>query len=67
MPTDGSISSYSTSVPLQAAYFTFAGATGQNVGVGLTGLTLSPNSRNASLTVYLLSILVCRWLGSLAY
>jgi YD repeat-containing protein len=52
VPTDGTSASFSTSVPAQNGYFTFAATAGQNIGVGLTGLTLTPNSGSATLAVY---------------
>jgi hypothetical protein len=42
--TLGSTGSYSTTVPGQNAYFYFAGTAGEDIGLGLTGLTLSPTS-----------------------
>jgi hypothetical protein len=43
-PVDGTSTTVSTTVPDQFAYFTFSGAAGQNVGIGLRGLTFSPGS-----------------------
>lgn len=44
LTTDGSAGSVQTWLAGQAAYLSFAGAAGQNYGLALTGLTLSPNS-----------------------
>lgn len=49
-PVDGSTSSYSTTEPAQNAYFQFSGTAGENVGIGITGLTVS-TSNSANITV----------------
>jgi len=40
----GSSSAFSTVAPGQDAYFTFSGTAGQDLGLALTGLTLTPSS-----------------------
>lgn len=53
VPLDGSAVGFTASSAGQTAYFTFAGTAGQNLGVGLTNLALSPGSpTNANLRVY---------------
>jgi hypothetical protein len=44
-PVDGSTSSYSTSEPGQNAYLQFSGTAGENVGIAITGLSLSSGSQ----------------------
>jgi YD repeat-containing protein len=44
LPVTGTTANYTSTVPGQNAYFYFAGTAGENVGFGLTGLTLSPVS-----------------------
>jgi uncharacterized protein (DUF2141 family) len=44
LPSDGSSSSHASSVVGQYGHFTFAGTAGQVLGLGVTGLTLTPNS-----------------------
>src|SRR6185312_2078878 len=41
---NGTTNSYATTVPSENAYFYFSGTAGQDVGLGVTGLTLSPSS-----------------------
>jgi hypothetical protein len=48
---NGTTTTYSSTVPGENAYFTFSGTAGQDLGVGLTNLTLSPGSPNY-VTVY---------------
>jgi YD repeat-containing protein len=49
IPTDGTSTSIQTYVPGQNAYFTFSGTAAQSLGLGITGLTLTPNSANSTL------------------
>jgi hypothetical protein len=44
LPTDGSSTGIAATVPGQNGYFTFSGTAGQNLGLGLTGLSLNPTS-----------------------
>jgi hypothetical protein len=44
LPTDGSSTGIAATVPGQNGYFTFSGTAGQNLGLGLTGLSLNPSS-----------------------
>ncbi len=46
VPLDGTTTNYSISVPGESVYYTFSAAAGQSIGIGLTGLTLSPGSPN---------------------
>jgi YD repeat-containing protein len=51
--TDGTSVSFSSGGGGEKAYYTFAGTAGQNIGVGLTGLSLTPASPgNIYVTVY---------------
>jgi trimeric autotransporter adhesin len=43
LPTDGTTTTQATTLPGQNGYLTFAGTAGQNIGIGITGLTLAPN------------------------
>jgi YD repeat-containing protein len=53
LPSDGSSSTRSSAIAGQRGYFTFSGTAGQNLGLGITGLTLTPNSPAAvTVTVY---------------
>jgi RNase P/RNase MRP subunit p29 len=49
---NGSTTNYATTVPGQYAYFTFSGTAGQDLGLALTGLTLTPSSQGTSALVY---------------
>lgn len=49
----GSTNSYSTPAPGQNAYFTFSGVAGQDLGIALTGLTLTPSSQQTDAIVYI--------------
>jgi hypothetical protein len=49
---NGSTANYATTVPGQYAYFTFSGTAGQNLGLGLTALTLTPSSQQTDALVY---------------
>jgi hypothetical protein len=48
----GTTSPYSTSAPGQYGYFTFSGTAGQDLGLALTGLTLSSGQTYALVYVY---------------
>lgn len=50
LPVDGSTSSFSTGVPGQNAYFTFAGTAGQGLGIALKNLVMSSGSATFSVT-----------------
>jgi YD repeat-containing protein len=55
LPSDGSSTSRSGTVPGQFGYFTFSGTTGQNLGLAGTGMSLvptSPSSNTITLRVY---------------
>ena len=53
LPLDGTSAQFQTYVPGQSAYFTFAGTAGRSVGLGLTGLGLTPAAAtNAGISVY---------------
>ncbi len=47
LPSDGSSANFASSVPGQHGTFTFSGTAGQKLGLGITGLSLTPNSPNA--------------------
>jgi large repetitive protein len=49
----GNTNSYSTPAPGQNAYFTFSGTAGQDLGIALTGLTLTPSSQQTFAWVYI--------------
>ena len=49
---NGSTTNFATTVPGQIAYYTFAGTAGQNLGLGLTGLVLTPSSQQTDAVVY---------------
>jgi large repetitive protein len=51
--TSGTTTSYTTPAPGQNAYLTFAGTAGQDLGIALTGLTLTPNSQQTYAWVYI--------------
>jgi trimeric autotransporter adhesin len=44
--SNGATSNYSSAVPGQNGYFSFEGTAGQNLGLGITGLSLAPSSPN---------------------
>jgi large repetitive protein len=48
----GSTNAFSTPAPGQYAYFTFSGTAGQDLGIALTGLTLTPSSQQTYALVY---------------
>jgi len=50
---NGTTANYATSEPGQYAYFYFSGTAGQNLGIALTGLVLTPNSQQNYVTVYI--------------
>ncbi|HVC29081.1 MAG TPA: IPT/TIG domain-containing protein, partial [Gammaproteobacteria bacterium] len=49
LPTTGAPVNAATSVPGQNVTFQFSGTTSQNLGLGITGLTFSPNSVTSAL------------------
>lgn len=51
VPVNGSASTYSTTVPAQGAYFTFAATAGEHIGVGLSSIALTPSGGSLSFTV----------------
>jgi hypothetical protein len=50
---NGTTANYVTTEPGQYAYFYFSGTAGQNLGIGLTGLTLTPSSQQNYAVVYI--------------
>ena len=44
LPTNGTSQTLSTGVPAQNGYFTFSATAGDDLGLGLTGLSLTPSS-----------------------
>jgi RNase P/RNase MRP subunit p29 len=49
---NGSTTNYATTVPGQYAYYTFSGTAGQDLGIAITGLTLTPSSQQTYALVY---------------
>ncbi len=49
---NGTTTNYATTVPGQYADFTFSGTAGQDLGVAITGLTLTPSSQQTYALVY---------------
>jgi YD repeat-containing protein len=52
LPVDGTSSTYTSTVGGQGAYFTFNATAGDNVGIGVRGLSITPSSQWTSFVVY---------------
>jgi YD repeat-containing protein len=64
---NGSTSAYTTTVPGQIAYFTLSGTAGQNIGIGVTGLVLTPSSPTTAYLYIYKPGSTSAWLGAYCY
>lgn len=52
LPTTGATVTAASSVPGQSGYYTFAGTAGQNLGLGITGISVTPSTDSLYVYVY---------------